>query len=110
MQSHINQLHTRAKFDNLIELVADESILYQAIGNISKKKGALTPGPPMDKTTVDATAVSLVKRLSTEIKAGTFRFNSVRRIYMDKSGKNVVTEDQENNLWELHARGKSING
>lgn len=99
-------VNSEAKFDNLIELIADEGTLYQAIGNISKKKGALTPGPPMDKITVDGTSVALVKKLSAEIKAGTFRFNPVRRIYMDKSGKNVVTEEQRKKLLELHTRGK----
>lgn len=95
-----------AVFDNLIDLIADTGILYQAIGNISKKKGALTEGPPMDKTTADGTSKELVEKLASEIKSGSFRFKPIRRVYMDKSGKNLVTEEQRDKLKELHSKGK----
>ena len=41
-----------------------EGILYQAIGNLSGKEGALTKGPKTNERTVDETSVKLVKELA----------------------------------------------
>jgi len=91
-----------AVFHNLMNLVSDPGILYQAMGNISNKKRALTPGAPTDLRTVDATSAKTIKELSEKLKNGTFRLNPIRRIYMDKSGKNPVTKEQFNKLENLH--------
>lgn len=93
------------KFSNLLRLVADEGILFQAIGNISGKKGALTKGPTLDQRTVDSTSIELVKEISKQLKSGKYRFKPIRRIYMDKSGKNPVSEEQQNKLIQLHSQG-----
>lgn len=95
-----------AVFDNLTPLLCDEGILYQAIGNISGKKGALTSGPPDDPRTVDTVSNKLVNEIINEIKTGTFRFKPVRRIYMDKTGKNVLSDEIREKLLSLHKRGK----
>lgn len=97
--------NSNAKFDDLIKLVADEGVLYQAIGNISGKSGALTKGPKLDERTVDATSKDLVKKLSQDIKSGKFKFKPIRRIYMDRSGKNPATKSQQEMLIELHKLG-----
>jgi retron-type reverse transcriptase len=95
-----------AVFDNFMKLVSDPGILYQAMGNISNKKGALTPGAPTDLRTADATSARTITELAEKLKNGTFRFNPIRRIYMDKSGKNPVTKEQFDKLEELHKLGK----
>nr|AXC47308.1 hypothetical reverse transcriptase [Pediastrum duplex] len=95
-----------ATFDNLTRIISNEGILYQAIGNISGKGGTLTPGPSLDPTTVDSTSKELVERLAKELKEGTFRFKPIRRVYMDKSGKNPVTDEQMKKRKELHFKGK----
>jgi retron-type reverse transcriptase len=94
-----------AKFDNLMRLIANEGILYQAIGNISGKSGALTKGPKQDERTVDATSIEFVEELSQKLKTGTFRFNPIRRVYMDKSGKQPASKEQLKQLKEMHSNG-----
>jgi retron-type reverse transcriptase len=89
-----------AKFDNRIRIMSSKGVLYQAIGNISGKEDTLTQGPELDKTTVDSTSEKLVDRLVKEIKEGTYRFKPMRRVYMDKSGKNSVSEEQMRKLKE----------
>jgi len=99
-------IHPDAKFDNLLQIVADKGILYQAMGNISGKSGALTPGSELDPRTVDASSNELIEELSQSIKDGSFRFKPIRRVYMDKSGKNPVTKEQRESLINLHKKGK----
>jgi RNA-directed DNA polymerase len=94
-----------AVFNNLMKLVVDPGILYQAMGNISNRKGSLTPGAQTDLRTVDASSAKIIKELSEKLKNGTFRFNPIRRVYMDKSGKNPVTKEQLDKLENLHKLG-----
>lgn len=94
------------KFDNLYELLSDEGMIYQAIGNISTKKGALTKGPKSDERTIDALSLDLVEEISTEIELEKFKFKPIRRIYMDKSGKKPVSNEQQKKLLELHKLGR----
>lgn len=108
----INRIAAKAKnypnavFDNLMYIVADTGILYQAMGNIQGKTGALTPGTKLDPRTADKSSSKLIQELSENLKKGTFRFKPIRRVYMDKSGKNPVTEEQRNELIKLHQQGK----
>ena len=51
-----------AVFDNLIDIISNEGILYQAVGNISGKSGALTPGTLLDPRTVDGTSSESANR------------------------------------------------
>lgn len=95
-----------AIFDNLMRIISDTGVLFQAMGNISSKKGALTPGAEFDKRTADKVSTELIEKLSQKLKDGTFRFNPIRRIYMDKSGKAPVTTEQKEQVLKLHQQGK----
>lgn len=95
-----------AVFDDLMRIIIDEDTLYQAMGTVSKKKGALTPGTKLDSRTADDTSKKLIKELVSQLKHGTFRFKPIRRIYMDKSGKNPIPKEQLEELTKLHAQGK----
>lgn len=99
-------LDPNAIFDDLMRIISDTGILYQAMGNISKKKGALTPGPNLDPRTADRTSQKTIEELSQGLKNGTFRFKPIRRIYMNKSGKEPVTKEQKEKLIKLHQQGK----
>jgi RNA-directed DNA polymerase len=82
------------KFDDLFRLIYDPNLLTQAMGNLRKKKGALTPGHTKkgDPTTIDASSLDTILNLSKSLKDGTFRFQHpfplYRRIFIDKTGKN----------------------
>jgi retron-type reverse transcriptase len=76
------------KFDNLFRLICDPNLLTQAMGNLRTKKGALTPGPSSDRTTIDASSLNTIFNLSKSLKDGSFRFKPIRRIFIDKTGKN----------------------
>lgn len=108
----INRIAVKAKnypnaiFDNLLDIISDTGILYQAMGNIQGKSGALTPGTNLDPRTAYESSSQLIQELSVSLKKGTFRFKPIRRVYMDKSGKNPVTEDQRKELVKLHQQGK----
>jgi retron-type reverse transcriptase len=95
-----------ATFDNLMFLISDTGILFQAMGNISGKEGALTPGTILDQRTVDSTSIKTIDTISNQLKDGTFRFKPIRRIYMDKSGKNPTDVNQILKLNRLHRLGK----
>nr|YP_009492282.1 hypothetical protein [Pseudopediastrum sp. CL0201VA]AWI68862.1 hypothetical protein [Pseudopediastrum sp. CL0201VA] len=95
-----------AQFDDLLRVISDDGVLYQAMGNINKKKGSLTQGPATDPTTADASSAKLIEKLSKDLRNKTFRFNPIRRVYMDKSGKSPVTEEQKAQLLKLHKQGK----
>lgn len=95
-----------AIFDNLMQIVSYTGILYQAMGNIQGKSGSLTPGTKLDPRTADISSDKLIQELSESLKKGTFRFKPIRRVYMDRSGKNPVTEEQKQELIKLHQKGK----
>lgn len=94
------------KFDNFYELLSHEGMIFQAIGNLSTKKGALTKGPESDERTINALSMKLVEEISTEIKLEKFRVKPIRRIYMDKSVKKPIDEEQQKKLLELHKKRK----
>lgn len=93
------------KFGYLMEIISDPGVLYQAMGNISTKSGALTKGPNSDPQTVDAMSSIKIMEISESLKNRTFRFKPSRRIYTDKSGKNLATPEQFKKLKELHSKG-----
>jgi retron-type reverse transcriptase len=78
------------KFDDLFRLIHDPNLLTQAMGNLKNKKGALTPGYSKngEPTTIDGSSLDTILNLSNSIKNGTFRFQPIRRIFIDKTGKN----------------------
>ncbi len=95
-----------AIFSNLMRILSDEGVLYQAMGTISKKDGALTPGTFLDTRTADAASQKLISEISEQIKLGTFRFKPIRRIYLAKSGQPSVSKEQLEKLKQLHGKGK----
>lgn len=100
-------IEDNAKFKDLIQLVWDKGILLQAMGKISKNKGALTKGPPTDETTADHSTLKLIDELSKDIKNGTFKFNPIRRKYIDRTGKNPITKEQEKKIIELFKKNEA---
>jgi retron-type reverse transcriptase len=88
------------KFDDLFRLVCDPNLLTQAMGNLKEKKGALTPGPSIDPTTIDATSLTTIDNLSKSLKDGTFHFKPVRRIFIDKTGKNPKIDKDIQKLYK----------
>lgn len=94
------------KFGNLMRIITEKDVLLQAMGNINTKSGALTPGTKLDPRTADESSLELISEISETLKNGTFRFKPIRRIYMDKSGKNPVSTEQKETLNKLHKQGK----
>ncbi len=81
------------KFDDLFRLIYDPNLLTQAMGNLKNKKGALTPGYSVlnwwtNYINKDGSSLDTILNLSNSIKNGTFRFQPIRRIFIDKTGKN----------------------
>nr|YP_009184986.1 putative reverse transcriptase, maturase and HNH endonuclease [Hafniomonas laevis]ALO63097.1 putative reverse transcriptase, maturase and HNH endonuclease [Hafniomonas laevis] len=73
------------KFNNLMSIITDETYLINAMGTVMGNKSALTEGP--DSITSDAASLNTIKEISESLKAGTFRFKPIRRIYIDKTGQ-----------------------
>lgn len=70
------------KFDNLYNLLGRKDLLIQALGNIHKNKGRLTPGT--SKQTIDGISLKKIEKLSQSIKDRTFKFGRIRRIFVVK--------------------------
>lgn len=87
------------KFNNLIKLISDPHLLLQAISNISNKSGSTTPGPSTDLSTVDGISLTTVYNISESLKNKTFRFHPVKRIYIDKTGKNPNLDKEISKLY-----------
>lgn len=94
-----------SKIDNLMPLLSDKNFLIQAMGTVSKRRGALTEGPPTDKQTADEASLAIVEKLSETLKSGTFRFQPAKRIYMDKSGTALAPRESMKQLTDLHKKG-----
>jgi retron-type reverse transcriptase len=92
-------------FDDLYRILHEEDTLYQAMGNISKKSGALTPGPPQDQQTVDAMSKEKITEIAKELKQGIFKFKPIRRIYIEKSPQNPATKKKLKLIKKLHKIG-----
>jgi len=78
-------LENKEKFKKLYSLLSNKYILIQALGNISKNKGVLTPGT--DNKTYDAMNIRRIEILSKKIKNGTFKFSPYRRKFIPKPTK-----------------------
>lgn len=83
IKSSTNETH---KFGDLMRFLGDKDFLIQAMGNISTKAGALTPG--VDNITADEASLDLINNITQDIKNNKFRFKPIRRFYVDKTGKN----------------------
>lgn len=80
---------TSFQFDDLYHILCRTSVLIQALGNISKSKGRLTPGVDPEDT-IDGASLERIDQISTQLKDKTFRFSPVKRIYVPKPGKKVL--------------------
>lgn len=61
-------LFPKHKFNNLRHLLQDTYLLLQAMSNIRKKSGALTPGPIQDLSTVDGILLETIYSISQVLK------------------------------------------
>ena len=69
------------------------------MGNVTTKKSALTPGPPIDPSTSDKSSLDTILNLSNSLKDGSFRFKPIRRIFIDKTGKNSNIDKEIQKLY-----------
>lgn len=70
------------KFDKLYSLLYNKNLLIQALGNIEKNKGRLTPG--IDRKTVDSINLKKIEKISFKIKNNLYKWKAVKRIYVEK--------------------------
>jgi hypothetical protein len=68
-----------------MRFLKNKEFLLQAMGTVSKKAGALTPG--IDKSSADRASLKTVEGIISDIQNHTFRFKPVKRFYVDKTGK-----------------------
>lgn len=69
-------------FDDLYSLLCNKSLLIQALGNIEKNKGKLTPG--VDAITIDSMSNQRIDDLLSELKSHNFRFSRTKRKWIPK--------------------------
>jgi group II intron reverse transcriptase/maturase len=69
----------------LIHIIADPYVLRLAYEFIKSKPGNMTPG--VTPETLDSISLEYLQALSSDIKAGRFRFTPARRIWIPKPGK-----------------------
>lgn len=75
-----------APVDDVYNILCDPAMLRIAFRRLSKNKGAMTPGPEPDDT-ADSVSEEMILKVSAQLKSGTFRWSSIRRIYIPKPGK-----------------------
>jgi RNA-directed DNA polymerase len=56
------------------------------MANVNKNKGATTEG--VDKISSDGASLKLIDKISAKLKEKTFKFKPIKRLYIDKTGKN----------------------
>jgi group II intron reverse transcriptase/maturase len=81
----VNKNDTKYINNKLIHIVSDVAVLILAYETIKSKPGNLTPG--VDSTTLDKIDLKWFNSVSKELKAGKYRFNPARRVYIPKPGK-----------------------
>lgn len=74
------------KFDDLMRFIENEEFLLHCLGSVMKNKGALTPG--IDPETTDTASLNTIKEIVSDLKTNNFKFKPIKRIYIDKTGKN----------------------
>jgi RNA-directed DNA polymerase len=83
LKSHHDSNH---KFNRLIRIISNKNFLIQAMANVMQNKGATTEG--VDKITSDGASLKLIDKISAKLKEKTFKFKPIKRLYIDKTGKN----------------------
>jgi group II intron reverse transcriptase/maturase len=72
-----------SKFVNLYRLICNKDLLITAYKNIRSNQGGMTPGA--DKKTLDGVSDKYFDALVKELISESFKFTSVKRIYIPKS-------------------------
>jgi retron-type reverse transcriptase len=83
LKSHHDSNH---KFNRLIRIISNKNFLIQAMANVMQNKGATTEG--VDHITSDGASLKLINNISTKLKDKSFKFKPIKRLYIDKTGKN----------------------
>jgi group II intron reverse transcriptase/maturase len=81
----INKNNVGLVNNKLIHIVADPKVLILAYEIIKSKPGNMTRG--VDSTTLDNIDLNWVVTVSQQLKAGKYKFNPARRVYISKPGK-----------------------
>jgi group II intron reverse transcriptase/maturase len=71
-----------------IHVISDINILTLAYETIKSSPGNMTPGD--DGKTLDGITLALLKKTSSDIKAGKFNFSLARRVYIPKRNKDEL--------------------
>lgn len=100
----VQALDSNSKIDNLMNILEDENFLFHALGTVKQNRGALTPG--IDLQTTDAVTLETIQKIAQEIKNGTFRYKPVKRIYIDKTGKDPHVNKKIIDLEKSHSLTK----
>lgn len=72
----------------VIHIISNMDILILAYETIKSAPGNMTPGD--DGKTLDRTSYDLLKRISTDLKAGRFNFSPARRVNIPKRNKDEL--------------------
>jgi retron-type reverse transcriptase len=76
------------KHGDLIKIASDPDILRIAYNKLSKNKGSLTPGSK--GVTSDSMSENTIQKISSELKAGNYKWSPVKRVLVPKPGKSVL--------------------
>jgi len=94
IKSHNNPQH---KFTDLYKLICSPILLFNSTGTVMSKKGSTTKGfDPKDIS--DSITIEKIEKISSELKSQTFKFKPVKRVYVDKTGKNPELNKELSNL------------
>lgn len=81
----LNQNNPNRINNNLIKLVADVELLQSAYNKLKSNKGSMTKGT--DDSTPDGVTNQDLKKLSENLKNGTFKWSAIRREMIPKLGR-----------------------
>lgn len=74
-------------FNNLTNIISDEKILIIAYNNIKSNSGAGTKS--INELTADGFSIKRIRKISDQLKTKTFKFSTIRKIYVPKPGKGI---------------------
>jgi retron-type reverse transcriptase len=83
IKSQLDPIH---KFTDLYQLVYNPELLFNSAGTISSKIRATTKG--INDDTSDKVDIKRISKISDLLKNNKFKFKPIKRIYIDKTGKN----------------------
>lgn len=85
------------QFKHLHKLIRSENLLFQAASNVLTKKGATTKGINLD--TSDKLNLRKIKRISNKLTFNSFKFNPIRRLFIDKTKSNPNLDKEIQKLY-----------